>query len=166
MKVTTSITKNHIFKRLYAKGKTQVTPFLAMYVLKNSKAHENQNFLGFTVGVKLGNAVTRNKVRRRLREIYRLHESELKTGYQIVVVARNRCATATYSQLEDSFLLLCDQLAVSLHPKHPEKVGNPSKGGVGRKKSVPQGKQTKVPPKKSKEGDLGGKKPKQGENAP
>lgn len=139
MKNTTSIKKNHEFKRLYAKGNTQTTPFLAMYLRKNgSKSNE----LGITVGVKLGNAVVRNKVRRRLKEIYRLHESELKTGYHVVVVARNRCATSTYAQIERSFLLLCDQLDWSLNPKHPVKFVEASK--VQRKPYSSQGKKQQV----------------------
>ena len=43
-----------------------------------------ENRVGITVGKKLGKAVTRNRVRRRLREIYRLHESQFLPGYDLV----------------------------------------------------------------------------------
>ncbi|MFI3249409.1 MAG: ribonuclease P protein component [Eubacteriales bacterium] len=104
MKFTKSIKKNHQFRFLYHKGRSHITPFLALY----SKNHRNKraNYLGITVGTKLGNAVKRNKVRRRLLAIYRIHEAELKPGYSMVVVARNRAATATYQELERSFLSL------------------------------------------------------------
>lgn len=121
MQHTNSLTKNHLFKRLYQKGNKQVSPFLAMYVLKSHPSQQHKNLLGLTVGLKVGNAVTRNKVRRRLRETYRINESQLKTGYQIVIVARNRCATATYQEIEKSFLYLCDQLDLSISPKYPVK---------------------------------------------
>lgn len=139
MKFTTSLTKNHIFQRLYHKGNKQVTPFLAMYVMKNYKSMESQNILGLTVGVKVGNAVTRNKIKRRLRELYRTHEHELKSGYQIVIVARNRCSTAKFSQLEQSFLLLCDQLDLSLTPKHPVKFISQGKPQIRKNSNPNQG---------------------------
>lgn len=132
MKYTSTIKHNHLFKRLYHKGKTQVTPYLAMYVLKNQSS-QDKNLLGFTVGTKLGGAVSRNRVRRKLREIYRLQENNLKTGYLIVIVARNRCASANYHQLEKSFLLLCDQLELSKNPMHPPKYQKPQKEFQKRK---------------------------------
>lgn len=143
MQHTNSLTKNHLFKRLYQKGNKQVTPFLAMYALKRHPSQQHENLLGITVGLKVGNAVVRNKVRRRLREAYRIHEAQLKTGYQIVVVARNRCSTAQYQEIEKSFLLLCDQLDLSLSPKHPVKYQKQSQGKAqphGRKNTG--GKQT------------------------
>lgn len=47
-----------------------------------------RNRLGLTVSTKVGCAVVRNRVRRRLREIYRLNEDMLTSGVDIVVVAR------------------------------------------------------------------------------
>ena len=60
----------------------------------------------------MGCAVKRNRVRRRLREIYRLHESELLPGYDIVVVARVKAVYASYARLEKSFLSLADKLGL------------------------------------------------------
>lgn len=145
MKYTSSIKKNHIFKRLYHKGNSGVAPFLAMYTLNNGKQRKNENFLGITVGVKLGNAVTRNKVRRRIREIYRAYEPSLVTGKQIVIVARNRCATGTFSQIETNFLRLCVELDLFLPDKIPETVKN------YKKSSKPNAsKNTSYPSKKTK----------------
>ena len=107
MKFTTTLKKNYEFHRLYRKGKTAATPFLVLYA-KGSKRPGNR--VGFTVSTKLGKAVKRNRVRRRLREIYRLHESELARGVDLVVVARGRAVTATYGQLESAFLHACRKL--------------------------------------------------------
>ena len=104
LKFTVTIKRNHEFQRLYHKGKSAATPYLALYCRKNR--------LGLTVGKKVGGAVTRNRVRRRVREIYRLHEGELRPGYDIVVVARVKAAFATYRQLEWSFLSLADKLGL------------------------------------------------------
>lgn len=72
------------------------------------------NRLGFTVTAKVGKAHTRNRVRRRLREIYRLHESQLRPGYDLVVVARVRAAEVTYKRLETEFLAACAELGAAL----------------------------------------------------
>ena len=101
MKFTVSLKQNHVFRRLYAKGKSQVTPHLALYARRNGRAESR---LGITVGGKLGKAVVRNRVRRRLREIYRIHEEQFLPGYDIVVVARVRAVYARFDELERSFL--------------------------------------------------------------
>ena len=101
MKFTVSLKHNHVFRRLYEIGKNQVTPHLALYARKNGGQTSR---LGITVSTKLGHAVVRNRVRRRLREIYRIHENRFLPGYDIVVVARVRSVYAKYSDLEQSFL--------------------------------------------------------------
>ena len=107
MKITVSLKENHLFRRLYNKGKTAADSRLAVYVRPNGRPG---NRLGFTVSTKLGHAVVRNRTRRRLREIYRLHEDEMVCGRDIVVVARVRAAGSTYRQLEKSFLCLAEKL--------------------------------------------------------
>lgn len=104
---TDTLKKNHEFRRLYAKGKSSVTPYLVVYARKSRR---QANRIGFTVSVKLGGAVTRNRIRRRLRELYRLHETEFRTGTELVVVARSRAAEAEWRQLERAFLSACRKL--------------------------------------------------------
>jgi len=52
----------------------------------------------------------RNKVRRRLREIYRLNEHRISAGLDLVIVARGRSVNATYQTLEKDFLHCCRKL--------------------------------------------------------
>lgn len=105
-----TLKKNSDFRRLYAKGKSAVNPYLAVYCRKN---RSDTNRLGYTVSTKLGHAVVRNRVRRRLREIYRLNASSLRSGWDIVVVARARCVGADYAAINAAFLALCEQLGLT-----------------------------------------------------
>ena len=109
MKMTAPLKENHLFRRAYNKGKTAADSRLALYVRRNG---QKGNRLGFTVSTKVGRAVVRNRVRRRLREIYRLHEGGMASGCDVVVVARVRAASSDYHQLEKSFLRLADKLGL------------------------------------------------------
>ena len=100
MKKTVTIKLNHEFRRIYNKGKSAVTPFMVVYCRPNRLGH---NRLGVTVSVKLGKAVVRNRARRRLRELFRLAQPGMKQGYDVILVARSRCATAPYKKLSAAF---------------------------------------------------------------
>ena len=100
MQYTVSLKLNHVFQRLYRKGKRAATPTLALYSRPN---RQGGNRLGLTTGAKLGHAVVRNKLRRRLRAIYRIHESEFKPGFDIVVVCRAASVEASYRRLGGIF---------------------------------------------------------------
>ena len=107
MKTTAPLKENHLFRRAYSRGKTAADSRLALYVRRNG---QKTNRLGLTVSTKVGRAVTRNRVRRRLREIYRLNEGALTPGCDVVLVARVKAAFSDYHQLERSFLRLADKL--------------------------------------------------------
>ena len=110
MKHTIALKQNHEFRRLYSKGKSAVSPYFAVYCRKTNRPVSR---LGITTGVKLGNAVKRNRVRRRIRELYRTNEDRLSPGYDIVVVARTRAVFARYAELERSFLQLMRRLGIA-----------------------------------------------------
>lgn len=110
MDFSVSMKKNHEFRRLYAKGKSVATKNLVVYFRRVERPY---NQLGLTVSTKVGNAVVRNKVRRRLREIYRLNESGLICGMDVVIVARVKSRYSTYSELERDFLYACRRLGIA-----------------------------------------------------
>ncbi len=119
MKFSVSMKKNHEFRRLYAKGKSVATPSLVVYFRRTNRSY---NQLGLTVSTKIGNAVCRNRVRRRLREIYRLNETRLQKGLDVVVVARQKSPFVSYAELEKAFLFACSRLGILCdEPKSEEK---------------------------------------------
>ena len=101
MQFSHSLKQNHLFRRLYHRGASAAGRYLVLYCRRNGQPC---NRVGLTVSAKLGHAVVRNRLRRRLREIYRLHEAEFRSGYDIVVVARSRAVDASYRQLEQAYL--------------------------------------------------------------
>ena len=107
MKAAVTLKENYEFRRLYQKGVSAVCPTMVMHCRKNRLGH---NRLGLVSSTKLGHAVVRNRCRRRLREVYRLHVSELKQGYDIILVARSRTDPAPWTELEKHFLKLCRKL--------------------------------------------------------
>ena len=109
MKFTTPLNKNHEFRRLYKKGKSAGSSYVIVYCSRNNSPY---NKLGITVSKKVGGAVERNRVRRRLKEIYRLNELNILIGYNIVIVARVKSQIAQYSELEASVISLFKKLRI------------------------------------------------------
>ena len=107
MKRAVTLKENHEFRRLYQKGASAVGGGMVVYCRENRLDH---NRLGITASVKLGHAVVRNRARRRLREVYRLNLDRLRPGYDIILVARSRTLTASWKELNDTFLRLCRKL--------------------------------------------------------
>jgi ribonuclease P protein component len=70
--------------------------------------------VGFITSRRLGSAVVRNRVRRRLREIVRRHQHDLRQDFWIVIVARRDAATASYRALEDEWLRLARGASILL----------------------------------------------------
>ena len=108
MKFSSSLKLNHIFRRLY--HSTGVADgYLVLYARKN---RTEGNRVGITVSKKLGKAHVRNRVRRRLREIYRLNEERFLPGYDIVLVARSRAVAADFQSLSDACLILAQKAGI------------------------------------------------------
>jgi ribonuclease P protein component len=107
MRYTVSLKKPHEFRRMYAKGKSAGNPFFVVYCRPNGRPI---NRLGVTVSTKLGNAVTRNRIRRRIRESYRLGEDRLRRGFDFVIVARTGADDAPFARLQSELLGVCGRL--------------------------------------------------------
>ena len=102
-----TVKENYEFRRIYRNGKSAVSPQLVIYCQRNRRGHSR---LGVSVSTKLGCAVVRNRVRRRIREIYRLNKAKMLPGYDLIVVARVRAVETDYQKLDRTYLRLLEQL--------------------------------------------------------
>lgn len=103
MKNTVSLSKRSDFRRLYGKGRSYANDKLVVYVLENGYTY---NRVGISVSKKVGNSVVRSRVTRLIKESYRLKEESIKSGYDIVVIARVRSKGTNYHIISKSLLHL------------------------------------------------------------
>ena len=81
MRKIKTLKKNYEFKNVLSKGKFYIGKQISIYVLKNNK---KINVIGVAVSIKQCGAVKRNRIKRLIRENYRLVKNNLKQGYDIV----------------------------------------------------------------------------------
>ena len=86
MKQTISLNKNELFLQVYKKGHRSYHRNFILYSLPNGL---DCNRLGIKTGKKLAGAVKRNRIRRLVKEGYRLLEPEIKTGYDLIFAAKD-----------------------------------------------------------------------------
>ena len=79
--------ENYAFRRAYKKGKSFVSPFFVIYIVKNRRGGIH---LGITAGKKIGGAVKRNRAKRVITAAFRECLPEIHEGYDFVIVARTR----------------------------------------------------------------------------
>lgn len=101
-----TVKENYEFRRIYRKGKSVVAPSMVLYCQRN---RQGRTRLGVTVSTKLGKAVVRNRVRRRLREIWRLNKKDMEPGWDIILVARVRAVDTSYQKLNKTYRRLLDE---------------------------------------------------------
>ena len=109
MKAAVTVKENYVFRRIYRKGKSSVQPCMVVYCQKN---RQGRTRLGVTVSTKLGKAVVRNRVRRQLREMYRLHLPEMKKGYDVILVGRVKAVHTPYAKMDRQYTQALEALGL------------------------------------------------------
>ena len=104
MKRFPSIKKNSDFQAVYRTARSYANKQLVMYVKRTDSLN---NRIGISVSKKVGNSIVRHHVTRLIRESFRLHESTLEKGLDIVVVARPAAKESDYKTIERAYLHMC-----------------------------------------------------------
>lgn len=119
MKFTQGLKKNREFQEVYRNGVSRANKYFVMYVLEN---HRNVNCLGISVSKKVGNSVVRHRVKRLVKESYRLHEDIFNSGLNIVITARASAASIPYEKVESAVLHLGKIHGILNTGKKPEEI--------------------------------------------
>ena len=111
MEFTEGLKKNIEFGKVYRKGKSRANRQLVLYILENGT---DKNRLGISVSKKVGNSVVRHRVKRLIKEVYRLNEPAFARGYDLVFIARKDARGKTYDEIEKSVLHIVDLMGISI----------------------------------------------------
>jgi ribonuclease P protein component len=88
---------NADFQRVRRDGKFYASPMMVLAFLRNGLGYSR---VGFVVSKRMGQAVQRNRIKRRLREATRLRLERIKPGFDLVFIARQPIGQATYAEIE------------------------------------------------------------------
>jgi len=92
--------KNVDFRKIYRSSKSIADPYLVLYMKKNN--NPNNIRLGFSISKKIGKAHERNHLKRQLREIARKNLKNLKPGFDLIFIARQKIKGKSYRDVEKS----------------------------------------------------------------
>lgn len=93
------IKKNNEFQKIFKKGKSFANRQFIIYVLKSDQPEFR---LGLSVSKKVGNAVTRNRIKRYIRQVFLELQEEILPNADYVIIARNQAATLDYHETKKS----------------------------------------------------------------
>lgn len=100
---TESLHNSIHFSNVYKNGESKANKYLIIYILENNTSY---NRLGISVSKKVGNSVIRHRVKRLIKESYRLQEKMFNSGLDIVVVARGSSSSISFKEMDSALLHL------------------------------------------------------------
>jgi ribonuclease P protein component len=104
------------FNSVKASGKSWTGKHLVLATL--GRDQDAPSRIGIVATRRLGNAVTRNQVRRKIREIFRLNQHRIRKGFWLVTIARFSSAVADYEELERDWLRLAERASILAPGSH------------------------------------------------
>ena len=100
------LTRKVEFEQIYREGEKGVNHAFVCYVVRQT---EQGRKIGYAVSRKVGPAVVRNRIKRYIREFYRLHRAQVPQNIQVVLVARVASANLTHGQCDDAIKRIFQQ---------------------------------------------------------
>ena len=116
------LTRASEFRRVREQGRSSGGRFLVLGVFSDARSSptgDTRARIGFITSRRVGGAVERNRVRRRLREIVRAHRPLLRVGVWLVVIARHTAAKASLAELTADWLKLARRAGILVPPLPP-----------------------------------------------
>jgi ribonuclease P protein component len=112
---STRLLRSVEFERVYREGRRRSSKQFVVFAKATAagSAGSRASRFGWSVKRALGGAVVRNRIRRRVREIVRLHRSELPAGWDVVIHPRATVADAEFAALQKE---LVDLIRSALRP--------------------------------------------------
>ena len=105
-----SIIRNKFeFNRVYSKGRSYVNQMMIIHVVNSDNV---KGKVGFAVGKKIGNAVVRNRIKRLMREAYRIGQHSINQNISMILIARKPLIEAKSYFVQKSFMELCKKAKI------------------------------------------------------
>lgn len=130
------LTDKRDFQRVFHHGQSFANRYLVLYYLKNPTSEHFR--VGFSVSKKVGKAVVRNRVKRLLREAFRLEKERIKEPMDFVVIARPSAADLEFAEIRQNVLHLIKNIDNKDRPQRPKQPQPNGKKGMPAKRQEPR----------------------------
>lgn len=110
------VRQNRRFQEIRKAGRAYSHHLLVLCVLPNQLPYSR---FGFSVSSRIGGAVVRNRIKRRLREAMRLRMASIQPGWDIVLIARNPIRSADYREMDAACARLLRRAHLLLEEPQP-----------------------------------------------
>ncbi|AST93932.1 ribonuclease P protein component [Sutcliffiella cohnii] len=104
------IKKNKEFQQVFQHGKSMANRQFVLYVLEKKDQAEFK--IGLSVSKKIGNAVTRNRIKRYIRQVFTELEADIVTTGDIVIIARKPTAEMSYEEVKSSLIHIFKKISL------------------------------------------------------
>lgn len=115
MKKKYLVKKNKEYRKIYQRGPSLANRYMVVFCLPNGLTHQR---FGFSIGKKVGKAVKRNRLKRRMKEICRLNNHWFNSGYDYIFIARKGVENLDYPKLKEKV----ENLAYRINNKTARKI--------------------------------------------